>query len=85
VDKLAYQHCLRPKVFVSGVTRVGSTLTGARRVASHALPVSKNSVFYPNGAQCGGPVGIEKKLKFVSNSVFPFITYPLLLIDFVEV
>jgi hypothetical protein len=31
------------------------------------------------------PLGLKKKLKFVSNSVFPFITYPLLLIDFVEV
>jgi hypothetical protein len=30
-------------------------------------------------------VGIKKILKFVSNSVFPFITYPLPLIDFVEV
>jgi hypothetical protein len=26
--------------------------------------------------------GIKKKLKFVSNSDFPFITYPFLLIDF---
>jgi hypothetical protein len=30
-------------------------------------------------------IGIEFFYKFVSNSVFPFITYPFLLIDFVEV
>jgi hypothetical protein len=30
-------------------------------------------------------VGIKKKLKFVGNSIFPFIIYPFLLIDFVEV
>jgi hypothetical protein len=27
-------------------------------------------------------IKVEKNLKFVSNSVFPFITYPFLLIDF---
>jgi hypothetical protein len=30
-------------------------------------------------------IGIEKKLKFVSNSFFSFITYPFLLIDLFEV
>jgi hypothetical protein len=54
----------------------GSILTIFKKEKLHRLWISFCNI---------STIGINKKLKFVSNSVFPFNTYSLLLIDFVEV
>jgi hypothetical protein len=54
----------------------GSILTIFKKEKLHRLWISSYNI---------STIGIEKKLKFVRNSFFPFITYPFLLIDFVEV
>jgi hypothetical protein len=54
----------------------GSILTIFKKEKLHRLWISFGNI---------STVGIKKNLKFVSNSIFPFITYPFLLIDFFEV
>jgi hypothetical protein len=54
----------------------GSILTIFKKEKLHTLWISFHNI---------STIGIEFFLKFVSNSVFPFITYPFLLIDFFEV
>jgi hypothetical protein len=51
----------------------GSILTIFNKKKLHRLCISFYNI---------STVGIKRKLKFVSNSVFPFITYPFLLIEF---
>jgi hypothetical protein len=51
----------------------GSILTIFKKEKLHTLWISSCNIY---------TVGIEKKLNFVSNSFFSFITYPFLLIDF---
>jgi hypothetical protein len=55
---------------------VGSILTIFKKEKLHRLWISSYNI---------STVGIQKNLKFVSNSFFSFITYPFLLIDFIEV
>jgi hypothetical protein len=54
----------------------GSILTIFKKEKSHRLWISFYNI---------STVGIKKKMKFVSNSIFPFIRYPFLLIDFFKV
>jgi hypothetical protein len=62
-----------------------------RKALVHSIPISevkdmKNDVLQALKASFSKKIDILKiRLKFVSNSVFPFITYPFLLIDFSEV
>jgi hypothetical protein len=55
---------------------VGSILTIFKKEKLHRLRISLCNI---------STIGIKNKIKFVSSSVFPFITYPFLLIDFFEV
>jgi hypothetical protein len=54
----------------------GSILTIFKKEKLHRLWISSYNI---------STVGIEFFLKFIRNSFFSFITYPFLLIDFVEV